>query len=93
MCKAHGWPTDTAKYRYFVGNGIPKLVERFSPEDRRDPETLAATLKEFDAEYGAHMFDKTAPIRACRSCWPVCTAMGVGWRCTPIKLTNLPGTW
>lgn len=62
VCAAHGWPTYTVdQYRYFVGNGIPKLVERFSPESARDPETLAATLKEFDAEYGAHMFDKTAP--------------------------------
>ena len=62
VCEAHGWPTyDVAQYRYFVGNGIPKLVERFSPESARTPEQLAATLKEFDAQYGAHMFDKTAP--------------------------------
>lgn len=62
VCAAHGWPTyDVAQYRYFVGNGIPKLVERFSPESARSPEQLAATLQEFDAQYGAHMFDKTAP--------------------------------
>lgn len=62
VCEAHGWPThETAQYRYFVGNGIPKLVERFSPESARTPDQLAATLKEFDAQYGAHMFDKTAP--------------------------------
>ncbi len=31
VCAAHGWPQyETAQYRYFVGNGIPKLVERFS---------------------------------------------------------------
>ena len=50
-----------AQYCYFVGNGIPKLVERFSPEAARTPAMLAATLREFDAQYGAHMFDKTAP--------------------------------
>ena len=62
VCAAHGWPQyPVARYRYFVGNGIPKLVERFSPEPARDPATLAATLREFEAEYGAHMFDKTAP--------------------------------
>lgn len=62
VCAAHGWPQyPVARYRYFVGNGIPKLVERFSPETARDPATLAATLREFDAQYGAHMFDKTAP--------------------------------
>lgn len=62
VCAAHGWPQyPVERYRYFVGNGIPKLVERFSPESARSPEQLAATLQEFDAQYGAHMFDKTAP--------------------------------
>ena len=62
VCKAHGWPEhDTAQYKYFVGNGIPKLVERFSPASCRSPEQLAATLAEFDKVYGAHMHDKTAP--------------------------------
>ena len=45
VCAAHGWAQHTKdEYRYFVGNGIPKLVERFSPETARDPATLAATL-------------------------------------------------
>jgi phosphoglycolate phosphatase len=62
VCAAHGWPQyETAQYRYFVGNGIPKLVERFSPASCRSPEQLAATLAEFDKVYGAHMHDKTAP--------------------------------
>ena len=62
VCAAHGWPQyETAQYRYFVGNGIPKLVERFSPANCRSPEQLAATLAEFDKVYGAHMHDKTAP--------------------------------
>ena len=42
VCAAHGWPQyETAQYRYFVGNGIPKLVERFSPASCRSPEQLA----------------------------------------------------
>ena len=62
VCAAHGWPQyETAQYRYFVGNGIPKLVERFSPASCRSPEQLTATLAEFDKVYGAHMHDKTAP--------------------------------
>ena len=62
VCAAHGWPQyETAQYRYFVGNGIPKLVERFSPASCRSPEQLAVTLAEFDKVYGAHMHDKTAP--------------------------------
>lgn len=62
VCAARGWPqhpVDT--YKYFVGNGIPKLVERFTPAPCRDEATLAAALAEFQADYGAHLRDKTAP--------------------------------
>ena len=39
LCRKYGWPThERQAYRYFVGNGIPKLVERFSPENARTPE-------------------------------------------------------
>lgn len=62
VCAARGWPVHpTAAYRYFVGNGIPRLVERFTPAEHRDPATLAAVLAEFQADYGAHLRDKTAP--------------------------------
>ena len=62
LCRKYGWPThERQAYRYFVGNGIPKLVERFSPENARTPEQLAATLAEFTARYDAHKEDKTAP--------------------------------
>ena len=51
VCTQHGWPTFPVEtYKHFVGNGIPKLVERFSPENARTPEQLAATL---EADRGA----------------------------------------
>ena len=50
VCAQHGWPTFTVEqFKHMVGNGIPKLVERFSPENARTPEQLAATLAEFTA--------------------------------------------
>ncbi len=62
VCAQHGWPTFTVEqFKHMVGNGIPKLVERFSPENARTPEQLAATLDEFTARYDAHKEDKTAP--------------------------------
>lgn len=62
VCTQNGWPTHpTEAYKYMVGNGIPKLVERFSPEDQRSPARLAATLAQFSARYDAHKEDKTAP--------------------------------
>ena len=45
VCTQNGWPTFTVEqFKHMVGNGIPKLVERFSPEDARSQEQLAATL-------------------------------------------------
>lgn len=62
VCERHGWPTHSIKeYKHFVGNGIPKLVERFSPPEARTAEQLASTLAEFTARYDAHKEDKTAP--------------------------------
>ena len=62
VCAQHGWPTFTVEqFKHMVGNGIPKLVERFSPADAQSPERLAATLAEFTARYDAHKEDKTAP--------------------------------
>ena len=62
VCAQNGWPTFTvAQFKMMVGNGIPKLVERFSPADARTPAQLAATLAQFTARYDAHKEDKTAP--------------------------------
>ena len=62
VCAQNGWPTFTvAQFKLMVGNGIPKLVERFSPEDARSQEQLTATLAQFSARYDAHKEDKTAP--------------------------------
>ena len=62
VCEQNGWPTHPLdRYCYFVGNGIPKLVERFSPETQRTPARLAETLAQFSARYAAHKADCTAP--------------------------------
>ena len=62
VCAQHGWPTfSVEQFKHMVGNGIPKLVERFSPAEARTPEHLTATLAEFTARYDAHKEDKTAP--------------------------------
>lgn len=62
-CEAHGWPTfPTDEYRYKVGNGMLKLVERFMPaECAGDRQMFESTLAEFRTYYGAHKEDRTAP--------------------------------
>ena len=50
------------EYRYKVGNGMLKLVERFMPaEYAGDGRMFEQTLAEFRAYYGEHKEDHTAP--------------------------------
>ena len=61
VCAAHGWPTHTVdEFKHMVGNGIPNLVSRFTP-DGLGKDELAGALAEFSAYYGEHKEDKTAP--------------------------------
>ncbi|MGN0611267.1 MAG: HAD family hydrolase [Ruminiclostridium sp.] len=54
-----GFPThSTDKYKYFVGNGIPKLIERCLPADRQDCKEKALSM--FVEYYSLHSEDKTA---------------------------------
>ena len=47
LCRKYGWPThERQAYRYFVGNGIPKLE---------------AALADFKRDYGQQLRDTTAP--------------------------------
>lgn len=62
VCRTNGWPTFTLEqYKHMVGNGIPKLCERFSPLSERSEDMLAGTLAQFSARYTAHKADKTQP--------------------------------
>ncbi len=49
----------TEKYRYFVGNGMSKLIERATPEENRDAETLSSVKEKFYEYYNLHSTDKT----------------------------------
>ncbi len=56
-----GMPQRTVdEVRMFVGNGIPKLVERIAPEGT-DESTLKQMLDIFMPFYSAHSMDKTGP--------------------------------
>ena len=61
VCELHGWPAHSEEeYKHMVGNGIPKLVERFAPVGT-DQTTLDQAFEEFMDWYGVHKEDKTAP--------------------------------
>lgn len=59
----HGLPQHPMEdYKYFVGNGVFKLVERMTPETRRADKKLLESLKsDFDVYYAKHSNDCTKP--------------------------------
>lgn len=63
VCAANGWPTFAHDaYRFKVGNGIPKLIERIVPaEYAYDSRVLQATYTAFCSYYDAHKEDHTCP--------------------------------
>ena len=69
VCRNHGWPTHTVEeYKYFVGNGAPKLLERVAPPGTALTDELRrVTLAEFTERYNAHKEDKTAPYPGVRT--------------------------
>lgn len=54
-------PHSVAEYKYMVGNGIPKLIERFLPPEHRDSAAQARAAQLFFSYYDAHKEDTTAP--------------------------------
>ena len=60
VLKEYNFPTfDVEAYKYKVGNGIRKLMQRALPEDKQD--LLDEALDKFKAIYAKHNLDKTRP--------------------------------
>lgn len=57
-----GYPTHPVEsFRYFVGDGVPKLLERCLPEDKRTEENIQTARRIFSDYYNVHFADKTKP--------------------------------
>lgn len=52
---------DLDEYRYFVGNGVNKLIERALPEEMRDTAHVMMIKEDFMPYYMAHKSDLTRP--------------------------------
>lgn len=52
---------DTATYRFFVGNGINKLIERALPEEHKNADAISMVKHEFLKYYLFHADDCTKP--------------------------------
>ena len=53
---------ETEKNKYFVGDGMAKLIERALPESKWDKETIKTTLDILMEHYRAHYVDETVPF-------------------------------
>lgn len=60
--RQYGYPEhDLAAYRYFVGNGITKLIERALPEEARQEHIITSLRAAFVAYYQQHKTDLSRP--------------------------------
>ena len=61
VLEQHGFPTHPVDaYRYFVGDGVRKLIERILPPDERNETQIEQCRQEFVVYYKVHMEDKTS---------------------------------
>ena len=62
VLRTHGYPEHPIEaYKYFVGNGVYKLIERALPEHVRSEEEINRLKGAFIAYYDAHLTDYTKP--------------------------------
>ena len=68
MLESYGFPThEVEKYRYFVGNGSKKLMERTLPRDKAaSAEFVEEALAKYKAIYKESLLEKTRPYNGVR---------------------------
>ena len=73
---ALGYPThETEKYKYFIGNGMRKLIERALGV--REAEVVDGVLEKFMAYYREHSLDKTRPYDGVKELLSALTKKGI----------------
>ncbi len=68
LCRKYNFPEHTSnEFKFFVGNGIPKMIRRALPENVSE-EIYNQILKEYIEYYSAHCAIKTAPYAGIVDC-------------------------
>lgn len=79
ILQKHGFPVHPLdSYRFFVGNGITKLIERVIPENERNADFISQLRHEFIRYYTQHAEDKTAPYEGITDLLHELQAEGIG---------------
>ena len=59
-----GYPArEVEQYKYYAGDGMPKMIERALPDIPDKPQAVQAVLPVFLKYYGEHYCDNTLPYR------------------------------
>ena len=78
VLKGHGYPQhDASAYKYFIGDGIEKLVERALPENHREKKTIASAVEAVKAVYSANWNKKTRPYGGITELLDRCRSLGL----------------
>ena len=105
MLEGYGFPThEVEKYRYFVGNGSKKLMERTLPRDKAaSAEFVEEALAKYKAIYKERLLEKTRPYNGVRELLAelksrgiplaVCTNKHNDAALTIVKILFAPGTF
>ena len=105
MLESYGFPThEMEQYRYFVGNGSKKLMERTLPRDKAaSAEFVEEALVKYKAIYKEHLLRKTRPyqgvqelldeLKKRRIPLAVCTNKHNDAALTIVKILFAPGTF
>ncbi len=78
MLASYGFPTHTIdEYRYFLGNGSKKLIERTLPKEKAQDEAFVIeAMKRYQAIYEHHR-DHTGPFKGIQEVLDKLKAMGI----------------
>ena len=86
----HGYPQhERATYRYFVGNGVRKLIERALPEDARQARTTSTVSSKTSSHTTKPIKPFTpTPTRASRKHWHNCMLQAYNSQLPPTNITK-----
>ncbi len=74
----YGFPIhELSEYNYFVGNGVPKLIERAIPKEDLNEQSFNNVLTAFSEYYGKNYLANTVPYKDINECLTVLKQNGI----------------
>ena len=91
--KKFGFVThETECFKYFVGDGMPKLIERALPEDKREEKYIKEVLSVFMEHYKEHYCDQTKAYEGICEAVDAVLSMGLKIAVVSNKIQNMAET-